>query len=50
MHHPARHVELAVVNLRPPTEAHQANWWEEIGVWRAEAGGKVPRAGLHLFA
>ena len=30
-----------VMNLRPPNEAQHSNWWEEIGVWKSEAGGKV---------
>ena len=30
-----------VMNLRPPNEATHSNWWEEIGVWKSENGGKV---------
>ena len=29
------------MNLRPPTEAHHSNWWEEIGVWKSEESHRV---------
>ena len=32
-----------VMNLRPPNEATHSNWWEEIGVWKSENGGKVKK-------
>ena len=31
------------MNLRPPNEATHSNWWEEIGVWKSENGGKVTK-------
>ena len=34
-----KYVELKIMNLRPPSEAHPtSNKWEEIGVWNSEKG------------
>ena len=41
-----KYVELKIMNLRPPGEAHPtSNKWEEIGVWNSEKG-KI----LNLFS
>ena len=37
-----KYVELKIMNLRPPGEAHPtSNKWEEIGVWNSEKGKKI---------